>query len=112
MHVRSFDRQRAYGPAARHGVDFVPDILLLRFDAEHLAELATLAEYFVGAHPPSWSSARPRQCGRDTPLAVRSGARDILFEPVRNRGSHRLPRSRRVRAASPFESRRRHDQSP
>lgn len=65
-----------------HGVDFVPDILLLRFDAEHLAELATLAEY-SSAQRPALVVIGPAGSADATRLAVRSGARDILFEPVR-----------------------------
>jgi pilus assembly protein CpaE len=65
-----------------HGVDFVPDVLLLRFDTEHLAELSALAEQSPDQRPalvvigPAGSADAAR-------LAVRSGARDILFEPVR-----------------------------
>lgn len=65
-----------------HGVDFTPDVLLLRFDAEHLAELVTLAESDSTGRPPLVVIG-PAGSAEATRLAIRSGARDFLFEPVR-----------------------------
>jgi pilus assembly protein CpaE len=65
-----------------HGVDFVPDVLLLRFDAEHLAELTALAESSSTPRPPVVVIG-PAGNADGARLAVRSGARDFLLEPVR-----------------------------
>src|SRR5688572_11710107 len=65
-----------------HGVDFVPEVLLLRFDSEHLTELAALAEA-PSARRPALVIVGPQGNAEVMRLAVRSGAKDILFEPVR-----------------------------
>jgi pilus assembly protein CpaE len=55
---------------------------LLRFDAEHLAELTALAESCSAPRPPMVVLG-PAGYAEGARLAVRSGARDFLFEPVR-----------------------------
>jgi pilus assembly protein CpaE len=65
-----------------YGVDYVPDVVLLRFDAEHLAELTTLAESTTTPRP-ALVVLGPAGSTEGARLAVRSGARDFLFEPVR-----------------------------
>jgi pilus assembly protein CpaE len=58
-----------------------PDVLVLRFDAESLAELATLAESSPDSRPPL-IVVGPAGNADAMRLAVRSGARDFLAEPV------------------------------
>ncbi len=63
------------------GVDFTPDIVLLHFEAKRTAELSAWA-----ARPPEGRPVLivvgPGGDGDATRLAIRSGARDFLPEPV------------------------------
>lgn len=59
----------------------VPDVLVLRFDAESLAELAALAESNPDSRPPLIVVGPPGS-PEAMRLAVRSGARDFLAEPL------------------------------
>ncbi len=63
------------------GVDFTPDIVLLHFEAKRTAELSAWA-----ARPPEGRPVLivvgPGGDGQATRLAIRSGARDFLPEPV------------------------------
>lgn len=63
------------------GLTSVPDVLVLRFDAGSLAELATLAESSPESRPPL-IVVGPAGNADAMRLAVRSGARDYLAEPV------------------------------
>jgi len=65
-----------------YGIDFTPDVVLLRFDAEHLAELVTLAEAGSTGRPPLVVIGPPGSSDA-TRLAIRAGTRDFLFEPVK-----------------------------
>ncbi len=65
-----------------HGIDFTPDVLVLRFDEHHLAELTVLADSDAAGRPPLVVIG-PAGSSEATRLAVRSGARDFLFEPVK-----------------------------
>lgn len=65
-----------------HGTDFMPDVMLLRFDAEHLAELVTLADAGTAGRPPLVVIGPPGSSDA-TRLAIRAGTRDFLFEPVK-----------------------------
>jgi len=58
-----------------------PDVLVLRFEAGSLAELATLAESSPDSRPPLIVVGPPGN-SEAMRLAVRSGARDFLAEPV------------------------------
>ena len=64
-----------------HGVHPAPDVLVLRFDAESLAELATLAQSSPDTRPPL-IVVGPAGSAEAMRLAVRSGARDFLAEPL------------------------------
>lgn len=64
-----------------HGAHPVPDVLVLRFDAESLAELATLAKTSPDTRPPL-IVVGPAGNAEAMRLAIRSGARDFLAEPV------------------------------
>ena len=64
-----------------HGVEQLPDVLLLRFDPEHLAELRTLAEADSAARPPLIVVGPPVN-PEAMRLAIRSGAKDFLLEPL------------------------------
>ncbi len=59
----------------------MPDVLVLRFDAASLAELATLAETSPELRPPLIVVGPPGS-PEAMRLAVRSGARDLLAEPL------------------------------
>ena len=59
----------------------MPDVLVLRFDAESLAELAALAESNPDSRPPL-IVVGPAGSPDAMRLAVRSGARDFLAEPL------------------------------
>ena len=59
----------------------VPDVLVLRFDTESLAELAALSDTHPDARPPL-IVVGPAGSPEAMRLAVRSGARDFLVEPV------------------------------
>jgi len=60
----------------------VPDVLVLRFDAENPAELAALAGASPDSRPPM-IVVGPAGNAEAVRLAVRSGARDFLAEPVK-----------------------------
>lgn len=62
------------------GVQPAPDVLVLRFDAESLAELAALAESNPDTRP-ALIVVGPAASPEAMRLAVRSGARDLLAEP-------------------------------
>jgi len=64
-----------------HDVHPAPDVLVLRFDAESLAELATLAQSNPDTRPPL-IVVGPAGNPEAMRLAVRSGARDFLAEPM------------------------------
>jgi pilus assembly protein CpaE len=64
-----------------HGLNWTPDIVVLRFDADHLAEIAAWS---------GQSDSRPQLVVVGPPgnmeavrLAMRSGARDFLAEPLK-----------------------------
>lgn len=59
----------------------VPDVLVLRFDAHSLVELATLADSSPDSRPPL-IVVGPSGSPEAMRLAVRSGARDFLAEPL------------------------------
>jgi pilus assembly protein CpaE len=64
-----------------HGLSFAPDLVVLRFDAEHLAELAAWSGKGAALRPPLivvGPAANPEAMR----LAIRSGAKDFLPEPV------------------------------
>lgn len=63
-------------------LDPVPDVLVLRFDAENPAELASLAGASPDSRPPL-IVVGPAGNAEAVRLAVRSGARDFLAEPVK-----------------------------
>jgi pilus assembly protein CpaE len=58
-----------------------PDVLVFRFDDQHLGELATLAEMNPSLRPPV-ILVGPLGQADAMRLAVRTGARDFLAEPV------------------------------
>jgi pilus assembly protein CpaE len=64
-----------------HGVDFVPDIVLLHFEAKRTAELSAWATRPAEGRP-ILIVVGPGGDGDATRLAIRSGARDFLPEPV------------------------------
>ena len=64
-----------------HNVHPMPDVLVLRFDAESLAELAALAKTNPESRPPL-IVVGPAGSAEAMRLAVRSGARDFLAEPL------------------------------
>jgi pilus assembly protein CpaE len=64
-----------------HGIQTQPDVLVLRFDADSLAELATLAQSNP-EHRPPLIVVGPAGSPEAMRLAVRSGARDFLAEPL------------------------------
>jgi pilus assembly protein CpaE len=64
-----------------HGIQMHPDVLVLRFDADSLAELATLAQSNP-EHRPPLIVVGPSGSPEAMRLAVRSGARDFLAEPL------------------------------
>jgi pilus assembly protein CpaE len=63
------------------GLQPAPDVLVLRFDAESLSELAALAETSPDTRPPL-IVVGPAASPEAMRVAVRSGARDFLTEPV------------------------------
>ena len=65
-----------------YGLQSVPDVLVLRFDADSLAELAKMAETSPDSRPPL-IVVGPAGNADAMRLAVRSGARDFLAEPVK-----------------------------
>jgi len=64
-----------------HDVHPLPDVLVLRFDAESLAELATLSHSSPDTRPPL-IVVGPAASPDAMRLAIRSGARDFLAEPL------------------------------
>src|SRR5688500_593368 len=64
-----------------HGLHTSPDVLILRFDADSLAELATLAQSGPDNRPPL-IVVGPAGSPDAMRLAIRSGARDFLAEPL------------------------------
>jgi pilus assembly protein CpaE len=64
-----------------HALQSLPDVLVLRFDADSLAELATLAQSSP-EHRPPLIVVGPSGSPEAMRLAVRSGARDFLAEPL------------------------------
>ncbi len=64
-----------------HDAHPAPDVLVLRFDAESLAELATLGKSNPDTRPPL-IVVGPAGSPEAMRLAVRSGARDFLAEPL------------------------------
>jgi pilus assembly protein CpaE len=64
-----------------HGVPFDPDLVVLRFDAEHLAELAAWNASHAAARPPL-IVVGPAANAEAMRLAIRAGAKDFLAEPV------------------------------
>jgi len=64
-----------------HGVPFDPDLVVLRFDAEHLAELAAWNAHNAAARPPLIVIG-PAANADAMRLAIRAGAKDFLTEPV------------------------------
>ncbi len=65
-----------------HDARPMPDVLVLRFDAESLAELASLAQTSPETRPPL-IVVGPAGSADAMRLAVRSGARDFLAEPLK-----------------------------
>ena len=64
-----------------HGVDFAPDIVVLHFEAKRTAELSAWATRPAEGRP-ILIVVGPGGDGDATRLAIRSGARDFLPEPV------------------------------
>jgi pilus assembly protein CpaE len=64
-----------------HGLSFQPDVVVLRFDAEHLAELAAWTGRDTASRPPL-IVVGPAGAADAMRLAIRSGAKDFLPEPV------------------------------
>jgi pilus assembly protein CpaE len=60
----------------------LPDVLVLRFDSDSLSELAALADSSPDGRPPM-IVVGPAGDSEAVRLAVRSGARDFLPEPMR-----------------------------
>src|SRR5258708_33230658 len=63
------------------GIDFTPDIVLLHFEAKRTAELSAWAARPAEGRP-VLIVVGPGGDGNATRLAIRSGARDFLPEPV------------------------------
>jgi pilus assembly protein CpaE len=64
-----------------HGLSFEPDLVVLRFDAEHLTELAAWSGKGAASRPPL-IVVGPAGHPEAMRLAIRSGAKDFLPEPV------------------------------
>jgi len=64
-----------------HGLSFQPDLVVLRFDAEHLTELAAWSGKGAASRPPL-IVVGPAGHPEAMRLAIRSGAKDFLPEPV------------------------------
>jgi pilus assembly protein CpaE len=64
-----------------HDARPLPDVLVLRFDAQSLAELATLSQSSPETRPPL-IVVGPAGNAEAMRLAIRSGARDFLAEPL------------------------------
>jgi pilus assembly protein CpaE len=63
------------------GLSFQPEVVVLRFDAEHLAELAAWSGKGAASRPPL-IVVGPAGHPEAMRLAIRSGAKDFLPEPV------------------------------
>jgi pilus assembly protein CpaE len=64
-----------------HGIPFDPDLVVLRFDAEHLAELAAWTAHTAVSRPPL-IVVGPAANAEAMRLAIRAGAKDFLPEPA------------------------------
>jgi pilus assembly protein CpaE len=64
-----------------YGLDFRPDVVVLRFDGEHLAELAAWTDGDAASRPPLIVVGPAGQAAAMR-LAIRAGAKDFLPEPV------------------------------
>ncbi len=64
-----------------HGIAFQPDVVVLRFDAEHLAELSDWSAATTASRPPL-VVVGPSGETEAMRLAIRAGAKDFLPEPV------------------------------
>jgi pilus assembly protein CpaE len=64
-----------------HGLPHPPDVLVLRFDPCHMTELAALAEASSTTRPPLIVVGPPVNA-EAMRLAIRSGAKDFLVEPL------------------------------
>jgi pilus assembly protein CpaE len=64
-----------------HDLPFDPDVVVLRFDDEHLAELAAWTAHNVSSRPPL-IIVGPASNAEAMRLAIRAGAKDFLPEPV------------------------------
>jgi pilus assembly protein CpaE len=64
-----------------HGLPFSPDIVILRVDGEHLAELTAWSTKSAASRPPLIVVGPAGQV-EAMRLAMRSGAKDFLVEPV------------------------------
>lgn len=64
-----------------HDLAFEPDLVVLRFDAEHLAELAAWNAHNAAARPPL-IVVGPAANAEAMRLAIRAGAKDFLPEPI------------------------------
>jgi pilus assembly protein CpaE len=64
-----------------HGLSFEPDLVVLRFDAEHLSELAAWSGKGSASRPPL-IVVGPAGHPEAMRLAIRSGAKDFLPEPA------------------------------
>jgi pilus assembly protein CpaE len=84
-----------------YGVPFDPDLVVLRFDAEHLAELAA---WTAAAARPPLIVVGPAANSEAMRLAIRAGAKDFLPEPVA--AADLIAVLERVRAESAEISRR------
>ena len=65
-----------------YGIPFDPDLVVLRFDAEHLAELAAWTASNAAASRPPLIVVGPAANSEAMRLAIRAGAKDFLAEPV------------------------------
>ena len=66
---------------ALSGLEPLPDVLVLRFDADSLSDVAALADSSPEGRPPLIVVGPPGHPGA-VRLAMRAGARDFLAEPV------------------------------
>ena len=83
-----------------YGLPFAPDVVVLRFDAEHVAEITAWAK--DSASRPPLIVVGPAGQADAMRLAIRSGAKDFLAEPVA--ASDLIAALRQVRAATHKQS--------
>lgn len=83
-----------------YGLPFTPDVVVLRFDAEHVAEITAWAK--DSASRPPLIVVGPAGQAEAMRLAIRSGAKDFLPEPVAP--SDLIAVLRQVRAATQKQS--------